>query len=260
MSEKNSPIGVFDSGVGGISVLGELWNLMPNENYIYFGDSANAPYGTKPESEIKKYTEDNIKSLINMGAKAIVIACNTATSVAAKSLRSKYTIPIIGIEPAVKPAATNHNGGRIVVMATPVTLKKEKFTSLMESYSDVSEIIPLPCPNLVEIIERGVTDGREIHDFLTELFRDFDLSTINAVVLGCTHYPFIKEAIHEFFNSDVDIIDGGYGTAAETKRRLAELDMLNDSRGCGQVNFISSKNNFEEINLMQLMFEKSKTL
>lgn len=255
MDRANSPIGVFDSGVGGISVLGELWKLMPNENYIYFGDSKNAPYGTRPEEEIREFTGECIKNLISMGVKAVVIACNTATSVAAKELREQYDIPIIGIEPAVKPAATNHEGGKIVVMATPMTLKKEKFTSLMKNYSDISEIIPLPCPNLVEFIEQGIISGSEIDNYLNKLFEPISGQEISAIVLGCTHYPFIKEAVKKHFNNTVDIVDGGYGTAKETRRRLGEENMLNNSTSGGKIEFISSKNNESELELMKRLFE-----
>lgn len=255
MNSANNPIGVFDSGVGGISVLGELYKLMPCEDYIYLGDSKNAPYGTKPEDEIKKYTKLCVKRLKDAGVKAIVIACNTATSVAASELRESYDIPIIGIEPAVKPAATSHKGQNVIVMATPMTLKKEKFISLMDSYSDVSKIIPLPCPNLVEIIEKGITAGKEIDDYLKALFAPFKDTKISAVVLGCTHYPFIKNAIRQNIGYDVDIIDGGYGTAKETKRRLAESDLLSASQDRGTIDFISSMENENEINLMKKMFE-----
>ncbi|MBO5743948.1 MAG: aspartate/glutamate racemase family protein, partial [Clostridia bacterium] len=134
MNKSHNPIGVFDSGLGGITVLGELKKLMPNENFIYLGDSKNAPYGTKNEDEIKEHTTSCIKKLISMGVKAVVIACNTATSVAAYDLREAFSIPIIGIEPAVKPAALKYEGENIFVMATPMTLKKEKFLKLMKSY------------------------------------------------------------------------------------------------------------------------------
>lgn len=240
MSNFESPIGVFDSGVGGISVLGQLWKLMPNENYVYLGDSKNAPYGTKSEDKIKKYTTESVKKLIDMGVKAVVIACNTATSVAATDLRQSYDIPIIGIEPAVKPAATNHKGENVVVMATPMTLKKEKFLNLMGSYSDISKIIPLPCPNLVEIIEKGETEGKEIDKYLQNLFKPFENTKVSVVVLGCTHYPFVKEAIKKYFNYKVDIVDGGFGTARETKRRLTEEGLINSSPSKGTIKFISS--------------------
>ncbi len=260
MINNKSPIGVFDSGVGGISVLGELFKLMPEENYIYLGDSANAPYGTKDEDEVRKHTYACADYLINKGVKAIVIACNTATSVAAAELRNSYNLPIIGIEPAVKPAAENHKGEVVAVMATPMTLKKEKFLNLMKSYGNISEIIPLPCPNLVEIIENGYTSGEEIESYLTKLFSPLKGKKISVVVLGCTHYPFIKNSIKKILGFDTDIIDGGKGTARETKRRLENLNLLNLSGNNGKIEFLNSKNSSEEIDLMKKMFEKAKKL
>jgi len=255
MINSNSPIAVFDSGVGGISVLGELWKIMPNENYLYFGDSKNAPYGTKSEEEIKNQTQNNIKNLIDRGCKCVVIACNTATSVAIRDLRQTFDIPIIGIEPAVKPAVAEHKGGKILVMATPVTLKKEKFALLMDSYSDISKIIPLPCPELVEMIEQGITEGEEIRKYLNKIFEPFKNKNIDAIVLGCTHFPFAKKEIQNIFGSNTDIIDGGYGTAKETKRRLTEEGILNTLNSKGHIEFESSKDNEEEINLMKKLFE-----
>lgn len=260
MMRSNQPIGVFDSGLGGLSVLGELWKLMPNEKYIYIGDSKNAPYGTKSECEIKKYTEENITKLINMGVKAVVIACNTATSVAANELREIFSIPIIGIEPAIKPAAENHKGGNIIVMATPMTLKKEKFKNLMNSYNDISNIVPLPCPNLVEIIEKGITSGKEIDEYLNKLFIPYKKEKISAIVLGCTHYPFIKDSIKSLFSYDIDIIDGAKGTARETKRRLEEEGLLNTVKENGKIEFLSSLDKKEETELMKCMFELTKNM
>lgn len=260
MNKSSQPIGVFDSGLGGLSVLGELWKIMPYEKYIYMGDSKNAPYGTKPEDKVKKYTEENIIKLIDLGVKAVVIACNTATSVAAKELRKKFDIPIIGIEPAIKPAATSHKGGNVVVMATPMTLKKEKFNNLMQSYSDISRIIPLPCPDLVEIIEKGVTDGKEISEYLKKLFEPYKNEKIDSVVLGCTHYPFIKNSIKEFFDYRIDIIDGSGGTARETKRRLSESGLLGSIENTGEIKFISSLDSEDEIKLMKHMFELAKNM
>ncbi len=254
MNDNSRPIGVFDSGLGGITVLAELKKCMPYENFIYFGDSKNAPYGTKNEDEILKCSENAVEKLIDKGTKAIVIACNTATSVAARSLRGKFTLPIIGIEPAVKPAAMNHRGGKILVMATPVTLKNDKFIYLMKSYSEISEIIPLPCPSLVEIIEKGIICGEEIDDYLSNIFSNIDCSSINAIVLGCTHYPYIKNSIKKHFSSNIDIIDGGYGTAMETKRRLCDENMLNSQSDDGYIEFISSKDSYGEAELMKKMY------
>lgn len=248
---KKLPIGVFDSGVGGISVLKELVKLMPNENYIYFGDTQNAPYGIKSSKEIKEYTQKAISELIKLGAKAIVIACNTATSIAACEIRQKYDIPIIGIEPAVKPAVIAHPNGKVAVMATPMTLKKEKFLNLMESYKSTAEIIPLPCPGLVEIIERGITKGNEIDNYLNLLFSPFSNHKINAIVLGCTHYPHIKDSIRNFFDYDIDIIDGGYGTAKETKRRLECENLINPSHNPGRIIYKTSSDNSNDIEIMK---------
>ena len=251
---NNKPIGVFDSGLGGISVLKELYALMPNENYIYYGDCLNAPYGTKENDEIMHLTSKCIRHLIDMDSKAVVIACNTATSVAANKLRREYDIPIIGIEPAVKPAAIAHRGGKIIVMATPMTLKKEKFINLTDNYSDMAEIISLPCPGLVEIIEKGITEGEEIDNYLKNIFLPYDGIRVDAVVLGCTHYPHIRSSIKKAIGYEIDIIDGGEGTARETKRRLTEENLMSDHIGKGKIDFISSKQSDTNTNLMKKLF------
>jgi len=256
MNKYNSnPIGVFDSGLGGITVLKQLTRIMPNENFIFFGDSQNAPYGTKSTKEILELCIENVQMLIDHGAKAIVIACNTATSVAAQTLRSRFSIPIIGIEPAVKPAAINHPSQKVIVMATPVTLKKEKFVHLMENYRDVTEIIPIPCPGLVEIIEKGIISGKEIDNYLKVLFSPYEDERISAVVLGCTHYPFIADAIRNSFDYSVDIVDGALGTAKETRRKIEEHGIGADANQTGSVRFMSSLNTKEEIELMKKMYE-----
>ena len=189
------PIGVFDSGVGGISVLRELYALMGNENFIYFGDSANAPYGEKTKEEVRALSFEVAKKLMDMGVKALVIACNTATSAAAKELREKYgdKLSIIGLEPALKPAVMENKGKTIAVMATPLTLREEKFLGLLASYEKDAKIIPLEAPGLAEMIEKGILEGEKIENYLKELFAD--LPKVDALVLGCTHYPLIKDTI-----------------------------------------------------------------
>ena len=256
MNYNNNPIGVFDSGLGGISVLKELHALMPNENFIYYGDSKNAPYGTKSDDEIMKLSYGCVGILTNMDVKAVVIACNTATSVAANVMRCESSLPIIGIEPAVKPAALKHPGGKILVMATPVTLKNDKFLNLTSLYKDMAEIIPLPCPGLVEIIEQGNDNSDEIADYLKNLFKPYNDTKIDAVVLGCTHYPHIRKEIKAAFAYAVDVIDGATGTAKETQRRLAEINMLAHPDNIGTISFISSMESKDEIQLMKNFFEK----
>ena len=202
MKKATLPIGVFDSGVGGISVLRELMALMPNENYIFFGDSANAPYGTKTLDEVVKLTCKDAAYLYEQGVKAIVVACNTATSAGVKILRERYTdIPVIGIEPALKPAVLSAKHPTVLVMATPMTLREEKFQNLMHRYEQDAEIIPLPCPGLVEFIERGELESEELEHFLRKLFAPYKKA--DAVVLGCTHYPFAKKMIGKILGEEV---------------------------------------------------------
>ena len=255
--ENIKPVGVFDSGLGGISVLRELARVLPNEDFIYLGDSKNAPYGTKSAEEVTVLSENNVKFLLEEGVKAIVIACNTATGAAAEYLRENYKeIPIIGIEPAVKPAAEYKKNSTILVMATPVTLSEEKFLKLADSFSDFAEIIPLPCPGLAELVEAGKTSGEEVSSYLMELFSGVADKRIDSVVLGCTHYPFVKEEIKKAFSYDVKIFDGGEGTARETKRRLFKAGLLNPKAQKGKIIFKNSKNTAEEIELCKKMYER----
>lgn len=241
-----APIGVFDSGVGGISVLRCLISLMPNEDFIFYGDSANAPYGTKTLREVERLSMADAEFLIDKGVKAIVVACNTATSAAIVKLREKYPhMPVIGIEPALKPAvlAALRNGRKkphIVVMATPMTLREEKFHNLMREYDDKADIISLPCPGLVEYVERGELEGEVIEEFLKGLFAPYIEDGIDSVVLGCTHYPFVRRAVGKVLGDNVDIFDGGEGTARETLRRLKECHICNTGNERGQVTIINS--------------------
>ncbi len=226
---KKGHICILDSGIGGVTVLSELLKLMPNESYIYFGDIKNSPYGEKTTEEIQKITLENIELLLSRGAKAIVIACNTATGAAAKQAREQYPdLPIIGVEPAVKPAVTAFIGKKILVMATPLTLKQEKFDILYHSWNNMAELKLLPCPGLASLIENGHTDDHEIKRYLANLFEQSHIDTPAAIVLGCTHYPIIKDRIKEFFPS-AEIFDGGEGTARQTKRVIEKLNLLSDS-------------------------------
>lgn len=229
---KEKYICVLDSGLGGVTVLSELIKLMPNESFIYFGDIENAPYGEKETEEIRNITIKNIEYLISLGAKAIVIACNTATGAAAKDARERFNIPIIGIEPAIKPAVTSCTGKKILVMATPLTLKQEKFDALYSKWEDQAEITLLPCPGLSSIIEQGHVDDDIVTEYLGELFKTHvGPEKPDAIVLGCTHYPLIKNSILKMYPSTV-IFDGGEGTARQTKRLLGQAGKLTtDTKG-----------------------------
>lgn len=222
MPTKKEYIAVFDSGLGGISVLKELCKLMPEEQYLYFGDSANAPYGVKTTEEVRTLTMDAADMLMRRGVKALVVACNTATAAAINDLREKYPEAIIvGIEPAVKLAADRCHGGTIGVMATPVTLREEKFNHLLERFSE-EQIISISAPELVSLIESGATDAA-IAEYLAPILSPYH-DKLDAVVLGCTHYPFAAKVIGKLLNTQ--ILDGGAGTARETKRRLEEAGLL----------------------------------
>jgi glutamate racemase len=247
MSTDNRPIGVLDSGLGGISVLRELVKLMPGEDFIYYGDSANAPYGTRTPEEVIDLTKKDVEFLLERGAKAIVVACNTATSVAIKELRAAYeeVLPVIGIEPALKPAVKAKEHSKVVVMATPMTLSQTKFNLMMHIYEDDANIIKMPCPGLVEYIESGVLEGPVLDAYLEKQFAPYDKAEIDAVVLGCTHYPLIREVIQKHLPG-VFVYDGGFGTAKQTKRRLEERGLLSDRESGGKVEIFNSRN-MEEI-------------
>lgn len=241
MEQQNRPIGVFDSGVGGISVLKELVNLMPQENYMYYGDSRNAPYGGKTLEEVRALTEEKVMHLLRHHAKAVVIACNTATSADVSILRQRYPdIPIIGIEPALKPAVLSAACPRVLVMATPMTIREEKFRHLMEQYQGQAQIYPLACPGIVEFVERGELQGEQLQELLKRLLAPYLDMGINAVVLGCTHYPFVRREIAAVLPDGVQFYDGGPGVARETRRRLADVGMLRMGEERGTVEFENS--------------------
>lgn len=257
MTEKHTqPIAVFDSGVGGISVLKELVKILPNENYIYYGDSKNAPYGMKTKEEVKALTMNCAQSLFDRGAKALVVACNTATSAAVRALREKYPdIPIVGIEPAVKPAVSMKEHPTVLVMATPMTIREEKFRNLMNRYKDKGEIIPLPCPGLMDFVERGDLNSNDFRKYLEELLYEYRTRKVDAAVLGCTHYPFAKELIQEILGEEVAIFDGGEGTARELRRRLKVTKLVNPSTEKGTICFENSNEDDEKIKLCKKLLD-----
>ncbi len=241
---KSRPIGVFDSGVGGISVLKEAVKGLPNEDFIYYGDSKNAPYGEKSVDEVRKLTFNVIEKLLDKKVKAIVVACNTATSAAINEIREKYgeVMPIIGIEPALKPAIELNREGKVIIMATPLTLQEDKFRSLMEKYEEVADIVPLPCAGLAEIVEEGELRGKVVCDYLQDKLNKYKQEKIAAIVLGCTHYPFVAHEILNIVPKETPIIDGSDGTVRQLKRKLQSRNILNDKEEKGKVEIINSLN------------------
>jgi len=225
--QKNRlPIGVFDSGVGGISVLVEIIKLLPHEEFIYYADSINAPYGIKPENTIRSLTIKAADFLFKLGVKSLVVACNTATSAAIKEIRRIFELPVIGMEPAIKPAVELKKNSRIIVMVTPLTLQSKKFNSLVYQYKHLAEIISIPCPGLVELIERG---NNNIADYLYSILRPETKKNISTVVLGCTHYVLIKREILKVLGRNINIIDGNCGTARHLKTVLEKEGLLNNT-------------------------------
>ncbi len=227
--ETQNYIGVFDSGVGGISVLKELIRLMPQEKFLYFGDSANAPYGAKTTEEVRALSLQAAARLASRGLKALVVACNTATAASIRALRQQYPrIVVVGIEPAIKPAAERFTGGRVGVMATEVTLREEKLHALLARYPQ-TEFIPIPAPGVVELVEQGKADSSEMDALLETLLSSYK-GNLDGLVLGCTHYPFVKKSIRRILG-DIPLFDGGEGTARHTKTLLSQQGLLGEGPG-----------------------------
>lgn len=255
-AERKQPIAVFDSGVGGISVLKEMVRVMPNEDFIYYGDSKHAPYGTKSLEEVRRLTIMHTQELLSQGAKVVAIACNTATSAAVRILRQMYPkLPLVGIEPALKPAVLYKQHPKVLVMATPMTIREEKFHRLLARYENQAQIYPLPCPGLMEYVENGQSDSPEVRIFLEKLLKEYREKHMDAVVLGCTHYPFVRDVIADVMGPGVRIFDGGEGTAREMRRRVYEAGLQNpDTERKGNIVFESSDFSQEKRELFQRLF------
>lgn len=247
-ARRDAPVGVFDSGVGGISVLRDLRALMPDEDFIYFGDGANAPYGEKSSGEIRVLAWNVVEKLLDRGIKALVIACNTATAAAAPLIRERLDMPVVAMEPALKPASACAHGGKVVVMATPLTLSLDKFKRLMSEYG--RDALPMPCPGLMDMVERGVVDGPEMDEYLAGVREKIGDVRVDAVVLGCTHYVFLRTAVERAFPG-AQVIDGNDGTARQLKRLLEERSLARGESGrIGSVELITSGDP-SEIELMR---------
>ena len=232
MNSIHDYIAVFDSGVGGISVLRHLLKQLPGERFVYFGDSANAPYGSRPTEEVRALTLAAVEKLLaEYPLKALVIACNTATAAAVKDVRAAHPeLIVVGIEPALKVAADHFPGGRVGVLATEVTLREEKFDTLLHRFDENVTIYKIPAPGLVELVEKGMVDTPQTEALLKKVLKPY-LGRLDAVVLGCTHYPFVKNAIRRVLGPSVVLLDGGEGTARETRRRLEAAGLLENGSG-----------------------------
>lgn len=236
--DKHLPIGIFDSGVGGLTVLGRTAELLPEENFIYYADTAHFPYGDQSHAEVRKHVFTAVDEMAAKGIKALVVACNTATAAAINDLRACYDFPVLGIEPALKPAVEDTDSGTIAVIATQLTLREEKFRCLLERYREKGEIVNLPAAGLADLVEQGHYSDDTGRSFLRRLFNGVKPDTI---VLGCTHYLFTEPLIRELF-PDAKIFDGGEGLARNLVRILEESNLRNEDGG--KVEVIASGKDF----------------
>lgn len=236
--DKQQPIGFFDSGLGGLNVLAAAVRQLPGEHFLYLGDSANAPYGTRTDEEVLALTLAGVHSLVDQGIKALVLACNTATGAAINALRARYAFPIIGLEPALKLAHDTHQQGAILVMATPLTIESDKYADLYHQYG--RQAINLPCPGLADLIEQEELDSPALVAYLAQLLSPYADLSIDAVVLGCTHYLFIRDAIARHLPGGTRVLDSNEGVVRQLQRQLEKNQLLNDSAQPGSISLHST--------------------
>jgi glutamate racemase len=238
---SNSPIGIFDSGVGGISVLRAIREQMPEESIIYFGDQGHIPYGPRPMQQIRDFSETITSFLLKQDAKIIVVACNTASAAALRDLRANFpVVPFVGMEPAVKPAAEHTHTGKVGVLATPATFQGALYASVVERFAQEVELFQNTCPGLVQEIERGNLSGDTTRRILKDALLPMLEKNIDTVVLGCTHYPFVIPVIQEIAGDGVRVIDPAPAVARQAARLLEAKGMRNKSRLKGTLRFYTS--------------------
>jgi glutamate racemase len=237
---KGAPIGVFDSGVGGLSVLREIRNALPHENLLYVADSGHAPYGNRPAKFIKDRAEAIVAFFLGEGVKAVVVACNTATTVAVQTLRSRFAIPIVAIEPAVKPAAGLTRSGVIGILATSQTLASESFSRLAEKHGTGVKILVQPCPGLVELVEKAELSGPKTESLIARYVSPLLEQGADTLVLGCTHYSFLISTTRAVAGPTVSVVDPADAVARELHRRLKTSELLACEANVGTEQFWTS--------------------
>ena len=253
-------IGVFDSGVGGISVLKHIAELLPHERLLYVADSKFAPYGNKSPELIRERVDTIARFLIRQNAKALVVACNTATAAAAHYLRARYPLPIVVMEPAVKPAAAETKTGVIGVLATSGTVKSAQFAALLEKYGQQVQVVTQACHGLVECIERGDLDGTEIRTLLQQYLQPLLDANADTIVLGCTHYPFVRSLIAELAGESITLIDTGAAVARHLKNRLAAMGLLTAHALQPEIQFWSNSDDQQASQVIAQLWGRPVTL
>lgn len=256
---SDRPIGFFDSGIGGLTVLKEALNRLPHERYIYYADKKNAPYGTKKHEQVYKLVFDAIEFLSGKNIKLLVVACNTATSIAINDLRNKYSFPIIGMEPAVKPAVNSNGGGRVLVVATQLTLKETKFKSLVKQIDSNGIVDYLALPRLVEYAEKLEFESEKVTSYITRMLSTVRIERYETLVLGCTHFIFYREAFRKLLPQNIRIIDGNHGTISQLCK-IGELQGLLSAKGDGSVEYYVSGQRIDDdkgLNEFGLLLERA---
>lgn len=239
-------IAFFDSGLGGLTVLSEAMKELPQEDFLFYADTLHVPYGTKAKEDVKSYIHHAMETIMKEEVKAIVVACNTATSMAISDLRKAYPIPVIGMEPAVKPAVeiNRSSGKRILVLATPLTIKESKYRDLVRRVDSMHIVDSLPLPELVEHCEALNFDQKVMKDYFTKQFESFDMNEYGTIVLGCTHYPFYKSILSDLLPAHIRMIDGSKGTVNRLIQVLSDNDLLSSS-GNRDVTLFNSRQSME---------------
>ena len=235
----SAPIGVFDSGVGGLTILREIRNALPRENLVYVADAGHLPYGDKSLDFVRDRGFALAEFLVGLGAKAIVVACNTATAAAIDPLRERYAIPFIGVEPAVKPAVAESRSGIIGVLATSTTLKSSRYASLVARFGQGRQILEQPCAGLADHIEQGKLDDAATEDLVRGFVAPLLAAGADTIVLGCTHYPLIAHIVRRIAGPGVQVIENGTAVARELSRQLATRSALREE-GTGRDDFWAS--------------------
>lgn len=251
----SAPIGVFDSGVGGLSVLRDIRAALPHEQLIYVADSGHVPYGSKTPDYIRARSVTLTRFLLEHGAKAIVIACNTATAAAAAMLRATFDVPIVGMEPAVKPAAAATKNGVIGVLATVGTLQSARYAALLDRFGDGIEVVTQSCPGLADQIEAGDLDGPTTRAMIERFTAPLVARRADAIVLGCTHYPFVRPLIADIVGPDVALIDTGAAVARRLGHVLTERDLLNGAAAPGSAAFWTSGDAHVATRVMSILWQ-----
>lgn len=249
-TESNLSIGIFDSGIGGLTVVKETIKLLPSENIIYLGDTARVPYGTKSSKTVIRYAEGNARFLISMGIKVLVIACNTASAYSLDTLRGSMDLPVIGvIEPGARKAVEASRTGRIGVIGTPSTIKSEAYVKEIRKIDKYVEVVPKACPLFVPLAEEGWHEGHIALSIAEEYLGDFKSGKIDTLILGCTHYPLLKKTIRKVLGEGVTLVDSAEETAKEIRNTLEEKEMLNTKKSAGKKQFYLTDNSESFINI-----------